>query len=466
MSVHTPSYRQGEYRLRILIITHFYPPGHIGGTEVLTVGLAKSLVAKGHTVEVLCGESWETAASYEIQVTQDVHEGVPVRRLHFNWTKAPNVFAYLYNNPQVKNYLSGYLQEFQPDLVHITSCNSLSASVVDVVKGAHIPILLTATDFWFICARNTLLRHDNSLCTGRETPWKCARCMLGDAKIYQWPRQILPEAIVAPMLLNLGRIPMMTRQRGTRAMLGNWQERFDYLDDALAKVDRIVTASDFLRRLFIEHGVDANKISFSRYGLDTSWAEQYTYKTPTEKLRIGFIGQILPFKGPDLLLKAIAKLDRDAPIEVMIYGGLDKTPTYGAELRALAGDDPRIHFAGTFPITEIGRVLHGMDVFVVPSTWYDFPLVISSALATKTPVLTTNLPGMNEMIKDGVNGLLFERSDVDGIATALRRLLDEPGLLTRLQAGIQQIKTVDEMTDEYIAVYQQLHKQTVERDNF
>jgi len=66
--------------MRILLVTHFFPPNHLGGTEVLTQGLAQALQAKGHTVQVICAEAWETAPSYTIQYTDDIVQGIPVRR--------------------------------------------------------------------------------------------------------------------------------------------------------------------------------------------------------------------------------------------------------------------------------------------------------------------------------------------------------------------------------------------------
>lgn len=439
--------------MRVLFLTHFLGENHVGGTEVLTLGMAQGLQAKGHEVQILCAEDWEKAPGYTITTSDDVFQGVPIHRLHFNWQKSPDVFRYLYNNPEVEAYLTNYLSQNKPDIVHITSCYSLSASIISAVYQAKIPCVLTATDFWFLCARNTLLQRDDSLCSGPEGAWKCARCNLHDTKVYRWPRLILPDRVVAPLLLKAGHYPFLTRQRGLRGMHGNWDERFAFLADSLRKVDHIVTASQLLRSLFEQYGMPKEKIHYSSYGLDTSWAAQYQTKTASEALRIGFIGQILPMKGPDLLIKAFKALKGERPVQLKIYGNLNKWPDYGKSLRELAGDDGRINFLGTFPHQEIGKVLAGVDVFVVPSTWYDFPLVISSSLATKTPVVTTNLPGMNELVEDELNGLLFERGDWPGLARQMQRFLDDEMLLSRLKRGIGPIKTVPEMAAEYEAVY-------------
>jgi glycosyltransferase involved in cell wall biosynthesis len=439
--------------MRIVLITHFFPPGHVGGTEVLSLGLAKQLQSLGHQVQVVCAADWDSAPSAQIRFSDEIVEEVAVRRLRFNWMKSPDVFRYLYDNPEVEGHITALLNQWAPDIVHITSCYSLSASVIMAAQQYGVPVVLTATDFWFLCARNTLLQTDDALCAGPETPWKCARCVASDAKIYRWPRQILPEPAVATLLEAIGRYPLLTRQPGLRGMLGPWDKRQSFLAQALTRVDRIVTASHLLSDMFIEHGVSPERISVSPYGLDTSWAAQYPAKRPSDRLRIGFIGQILPFKGPDLLIQAVRQLDPGLPIDVLIYGDLAKTPDYGARLRTLAGQDPRFHFLGTFDNSRIGEVFTGIDVLAVPSTWYDFPLVITSALATNTPVLATNLSGMNELVEHECNGLLFERYDWRGLAQQIERLLTEPELLSRLRAGIRPVKTIAQMVEEYCALY-------------
>ena len=442
--------------MKILLCTHFYPPGHLGGTEVLTSSLARSLHAAGHAVQVVCAEDWDSAASHEIVVSDDVVDCIPVRRLRFNWTKAPDIFRSLYNNPRVERYLTAYLRELQPDIVHITSCYTLSASVISAARDAGIPTVLTATDFWFLCARNTLLTTDGMLCTGPESTAKCAQCMLADAKLYRWPRKVLPEPVVVLALERAGCHPIITRQRGARGMLGDWHDRFSYLSQSLETVDHMVTASRFLRELFVTYGVPAEKITYSPYGLDTSWAGGYETKTPSDRLRIGFIGQLIPIKGPDILLRAVSVLDRTAPLEVKVYGDLGKDPAYGRQLQALARGDDRIAFPGSFDNARMGEVLSEIDVLVVPSTWYDFPLVIPSAFATKTPVIATDLPGMNELVTEGVNGLLFERHNHCSLAHRVERLFTDPGLLTQLQAGIEPVKTVEGMTAEYLDLFGRL----------
>ncbi len=442
--------------MRILILTHFFPPGHLGGTEVLTYGLAKSLVEAGHSVQVICAEDWETAPGFNINHTDEMHDGIPVRRLRFNWMKAPDVFQYLYNNRLVYQHVVDYIRSHKPDIVHITSCYTLSASIVDAAADCGVKIILSATDFWFLCSRNTLLRKDNRLCPGPTNPWECAKCMLVGSKAYEIPKTLVSEWFSLNFHKSISRIPFITNQRGFRGMLGDWEAKFAYLNTALQKIDQIVTASFFLRDKFIEFGVDPRKIHYSSYGLDTAWAQGFETKTPSSRIRLGFIGQLIPMKGPDLLINAVRSLPENSPVELKIYGNLNKIPTYGNSLSKMADGDSRIAFRGTFENSQMGHVFQDIDLLVVPSTWYDFPLVIPSAFATKTPVIATNMPGMNELVRHEIDGLLFERYDWKELAATIERLTKEPHLLTGLKEAIKPMKTIDSLAQEYVTRYEQL----------
>ena len=94
----------------------------------------------------------------------NTYRDIPVRRINLNWQKSPDPQKYLYNNPAVATFLEDDLNEIKPDVVHVTSCETLSASVLDVVKKANIPLVMSITDFWFLCPRINLLTSQGENC--------------------------------------------------------------------------------------------------------------------------------------------------------------------------------------------------------------------------------------------------------------------------------------------------------------
>ena len=100
-------------------------------------------------------------------------------------------------------------------------------------------------------------------------------------------------------------------------------------------------------------------------------------------------------------------------------------------------------------------MLSALDVVVVPSLCYEnSPLVIHEAFAAGIPVIATDLGGMRELVQHEVNGLLFERANVQNLAHQLQRITQEAHLLTELRRGIPQVKSVDHEADELVSVYE------------
>ena len=143
--------------MRVLLITHFFPPKHNAGTENYTLTLGRALLAQGHDVQVLCAEDWQSGEEYWNGVTEDIYKDLKVHRVHLNWLKARNPNRALYDSRTVEKWLDQFLDSHKFDVVHITSAHSLGVDVLRSVKRASIPLLLTLMDFWFICPQHATI---------------------------------------------------------------------------------------------------------------------------------------------------------------------------------------------------------------------------------------------------------------------------------------------------------------------
>ncbi len=438
--------------MRILFISNGFPPHRWAGTETHTAAIAEGLLKGGHSVQVLCAGDWEGGSKYWNGFSDDVYHDVRVRRLHLDWTLSPDPFRYLYDNPVVASYLEGYLGHLRPDIVHVTSCETLSASVLGVVKRSGVPLVLSLTDFWFLCPRLNLLRSDGENCSGNTTPWDCLRCQLLHTNAYRWSHRLLPDAAARRVLTFASKRPVLTRQRGLRGYAGDMGARKAFLERAIRLPERRLTASPFVRDVFVANEAHA-PITVQPYGHDLSWLHRFPGKRRALTLRLGYIGQIFHHKGVHLLIEAVRRLPADRGVELAIYGDLSRDPAYGASLRTLAGGAPNITFCGTYPHDQSGNVFANLDLLVVPSLWYDFPLIVYEAFATGTPVVATALGGMAEVVVHDANGLLFERGSVESLARQLGRLLDEPSLLDRLCRGVPAVKRIEQEVGELQAIY-------------
>jgi glycosyltransferase involved in cell wall biosynthesis len=170
-------------------------------------------------------------------------------------------------------------------------------------------------------------------------------------------------------------------------------------------------------------------------------------------LLVGHVGQMHPGKGWQLLLEAVDRLRaRGLPVEMIMAGkGQDEEQ---ARVAAVQRHD-YVRFLGLVP--NAGRtVIPNLDVLVL-ATWSEgMPMSIVEAFATGVPVIATAVGGIPEMLTDGVNGLLIERS-ATAIELAIERLLKEPELRERLGRGayatFEERFKIDKIVARYNEVY-------------
>ena len=136
---------------------------------------------------------------------------------------------------------------------------------------------------------------------------------------------------------------------------------------------------------------------------------------------------------------------------MLIHGEVDER--FARQLRAA---DARgvVELCGAFGPAELPELLAGVDVAVMPSLWWDCaPLMAAECLAGRVPLVAPRLGGLGEAVRHEVDGLLFDGLDAGDLARQLDRLAGEPGLLERLQAGIEAPRPFAEYVDELEAYY-------------
>jgi glycosyltransferase involved in cell wall biosynthesis/GT2 family glycosyltransferase len=152
-----------------------------------------------------------------------------------------------------------------------------------------------------------------------------------------------------------------------------------------------------------------------------------------EKVRILFVGRLEERKGPDQLLLALARisglLDR---IEVIFVGSPGKSDDpYTAKIKQLADSLKRknaraaVNFIGHVSDADLARYYSECDIFVAPSRFESFGLVLIEAMRHGVPVIACDVGGMREIITNGVDGYLFKVDDVGELASRLRFLIEE-----------------------------------------
>jgi glycosyltransferase involved in cell wall biosynthesis len=163
-----------------------------------------------------------------------------------------------------------------------------------------------------------------------------------------------------------------------------------------------------------------------------------------------FVGRLVPYKGLDVLLRALAKARVGPPLLVVGDGPL--RPQLQQLARKLGVD---AHFLGAVPDRELPALYRGARLTVLPSVNRQeaFGIVLAESMACGTPVLASALPGVEEVARAG--GLTAPPGDVEAWAAALRSAL-EPGRLPRGAALAHKVRALyswDAVTDRLLEVY-------------
>jgi glycosyltransferase involved in cell wall biosynthesis len=429
--------------MHVLVVSPHLPPSHVGGVEVYSQHLMRGYRARGHRVQGAAVERVASGPTEACEVTTDVSDGYPTHRLSLTLQSA-QPFPLLADHAPAQAWFETLLRETSPDVVHVQSGYLLGAPALAAAQRTRTPAVLTLHDYWFACPRVTLRHPSGEICSGPERAAKCAWCLSADQRRHRVLDSVTGGA------LSRGR----DRSLLWRGLVGGPVEavtaRQQVLGARLRSAAAVLAPTRFVAaQVAAGTGYPLDAIRLSRYGMPPI---ARVARPPGPPLRVAFIGQLAPHKGVHLAIEAVRALAA-RPITLDVYGPLTPYPDYVAQLRSLAGDDPRIAFRGPYRHEALAEVFAGTDVVVVPSVWHEVAaIVIQEAQAAGVPVMASTLGGSPELIRDGVDGLLFDPRRAGDLARQIGRLLDEPGLLQRLAAAVPRVRSAADEIDAMLAL--------------
>ncbi|MDF9391631.1 MULTISPECIES: glycosyltransferase family 4 protein [Methylococcus] len=210
------------------------------------------------------------------------------------------------------------------------------------------------------------------------------------------------------------------------------------LADKIAGADFVVCISHYARSQLMKLSpvTHWNKFEVCRLGVDPARFAPREAKVAGAVFELLCVGRLVPAKGQHILLEALARLfARGRRVHLTLVGQGPDRPSLETHARRLELGDA-VDFTGAVNQDEITGYYSAADAFVLPSFAEGLPVVLMEAMALGVPCITTHITGVPELIRDGIEGLLVAPSDVEGLATAIERLMDDPALGMRLtEAG-------------------------------
>lgn len=160
-------------------------------------------------------------------------------------------------------------------------------------------------------------------------------------------------------------------------------------------------------------------------------------------VKLLFVGRLDERKGFPTAVAAFADLAEQRPDLHLVVAG--DGPQRGAVGSLPAETRERVHMLGVVPNADLPPVHAACDLYLGTSVGGEsFGIVLVEAMAAGLPIVASDIPGYDEVVRDGVEGLLVPPRSVSAVAAAAARILDDPALAASMSAaGLERARTFD-----------------------
>jgi glycosyltransferase involved in cell wall biosynthesis len=401
--------------MKVLLISHGYPPTGVAGVERLSAQTAAALVERGHQVNVLTRQPSGSPATLALQ--REIRDGIPVTSIvgaGSGIDRFPNL------EPELERIFERILVESTPDVVLATHLLHHSPGYVDIAHRWGTPFVLELHDFFMICPRIHLERRSGELCGGPEGGVACARHCYRD--------QAESEL--------------------------RWALRSRSFADALSAADEVAGPSPFLAEAFGELRGPDRPIRIIENAVPPLGPVLRGDSDPEGPLRLASIGVTVEHKGFQVVVEAL----RLAGLRRSSYTVLGVAlPPLSRELHAAADrvEGLELRLFNSFSPSHLPVLLADADALVVPSLVAEtYSISAREGFACGLPVIASRLGALPEAIREGDNGWLFEAGDAIELADLLKRLDQDRSQLREAAAGIraEDVTSVTERVDQVEAL--------------
>lgn len=399
MTLATQNSQNAPPRLRVLVMSHLHPAVSKGGAEIAAHQLFRALQASPEVERCW----FLAAAGGRIAGRLGVRISEPFGEDEFLYSGAGfEHFIHSNPDPEWPVELARLLAELRPDVVHLHHYTNLGLETLLTIRRA-LPtarIVLTLHEYLAICDHfgQMVKRPGLGLCE-RAGPRDCAKC---------FPERSEQDFFLREMFI----------------------KRF------LRLVDAFVSPSRFLADRYVAWGLDPARMNVIENGMPGDAASSAAPATGAG-LAIGFFGQISRLKGIDVLLDAAAILHAGGVrgLRIEVHGDHSgQPPEFRALFEARARDaPPNVRLLGPYDNGAVGRLMAGVDAVLVPSIWWEnSPLVIQESFKARRPVICSDIGGLAEKVRDGVDGFHFRAGSAPALAALLEELARKPARLRGL----------------------------------
>jgi len=413
--------------MKALIVSHAHPTYSIGGAQVASYNLFSGMKAQpGWVAHYLAGVGPPVARhrATPLLAVGDAADETLFWSDDFDWFHLGSREL-----DDLSRHFERLVRDLRPDVVNFHHVMGFGIQAIRAVRRAlgDVPIIYTLHEYLPICANHgQMIKVKSGTLCMKASPSECGVCF--------------PE--IGP---------------------ANLKRRELFIKSFFADVDAFVSPSRFLLARFADWGLPPEKLVMIENGLEGGHpAPPRPIAVGAKRNRFAYFGQLNPFKGIKVLVEAVTRIPQDVWGDSILYvfgGNLEQQPvefqTAIKELFRLAGR--RIRFMGSYKSADLPNLMREVDWTIVPSTWWEnAPVVIQEAFYHGRPIIASDIGGMAEKVRDGVDGLHFSVANPESLANVMSNAIRDPRLWDRLHAGIRAPNSSDRSALQHAALFERL----------
>ena len=411
--------------MRVLVLSHMHPAVSRGGAEIAAYQLYQQIKSQPSV------KAWFVAASGgKVQERLGARFVQPFGPDEYVYCGSGfDYFAHANPDPMFPRAFMDLLEETKPDVVHLHHYVNFGVEIFLHIRRVlpNARIVVTLHEYQAICNHfGQMVKRPSFFLCEKSSPRDCSQCF--------------PEKSPQDFFL-----------------------RELYLKRFFRLVDHFISPSQFLANRYAGWGLPAHAISVVENGLP----EQPEELTASEEgvqagqLVLGFFGQISRLKGMGVVIEAAKLLDKEgiSGIRFEIHGDYSNQPLAFREEfeRQLLEAPPSFHYVGPYENSRVHSLMRTAHAVLVPSIWWEnSPLVIQEALRARRPVICSDIGGMAEKVRDGLDGYHFRAGNAHSLAALAKALLQQPDRLKRLQASLAVPPTLQQTASTVLKLYHHL----------
>jgi len=398
---------------RILVMAHAHPDFSLGGGELAAYNLFKAY-RENRAVE----DAWFLGRADR---GRGPTGAIRLRRPNeYVWEQGVHDWHMMKaaNQESLTTWFADLIRGLKPTIVHTHHYAHLGLEYLRVIKQVdpNIRIYMTLHEYMAICRNNgQMVKTGGMKLCGRESFDDCRQCF--------------PEQTAEDFWL-----------------------RKHYFQSHFKLVDGFISPSNFLRERYIQWGLKPEQIVVIENGqADEKPLAPRPLRKGMKRNRFGFFGQINPYKGIDVVLEALLQMpEADRKKIVLEVHGTDQWAAKDfqdkvRELREPLEKEGVVQWVGSYQPHELRNRMAGIDWVLIPSIWWEnSPMVIQEAFVCGRPVICSDIGGMHEKVKPGVNGLHVQTANALAWGQTLLSAATSTTLWDKLVGGVKRPITVSE----------------------